>query len=345
MPQPIHDLKCEKCDYTTYQANALIRHRLHYHAPIIGKCTYPGCKNEELMTKAKLSIHIKRHRRSIQRPKRGTPCEFCGLVLSSPSNLKRHLMSCKDKELTNGDMTSIQVGTVNIKDENEEASSEDQESNVKNMNGAIKLMNQRVMKFKVVDIKALCKYCGKRFSKFDLEDHIESCPSRKESPTHEPSNPDTNELPQATTVTYKPEAETMSEDNSLTNDGASTNIHIKLEPEVVIREENQVETFEHPEDNLNLDKDQEESDDPLTNSGDGGFSTDESDMPFKCKKCDYRTEKKKYLQKHMMSKHDPNPIKCPDCDKLVSRASYNKHRQTHIREFECNMCQKNFATK
>uniref|UniRef100_A0A336JZ04 CSON003660 protein n=1 Tax=Culicoides sonorensis TaxID=179676 RepID=A0A336JZ04_CULSO len=59
---PIHDLKCDKCSYTTYQSSALIRHRLHYHAPLIGKCTYPGCKNEEIMTKAKLTVHLKRHK-------------------------------------------------------------------------------------------------------------------------------------------------------------------------------------------------------------------------------------------------------------------------------------------
>lgn len=295
-----------------------------------------------MMTKAKLTVHMKRHREYAERNRKKCPCEFCGLELSNSSNLRRHLTCCKDKPQTNGESSEV-VGIKdekNVSDENDEESSEDQETEVKPLNGTIQLTNARVLKFKLVEIKAVCNYCDERFSKTDLDDHIKSCSRR--------SNLKTNDLPQAATVKLEPGVETSSSElhKETNNDAITPKIHIKLEPEVEIREENEeemvkLESFDHHDTNLSLNG----SDDPLTDSDDSDSDTDGSELPFKCKKCDFRTDKQKYIRKHMASKHDPNPIKCPDCDRFFSRPSYNKHRQTHTREFECYMCERNFATK
>lgn len=343
--QPIHDLKCDQidCNFTTYQANALIRHRLHYHSPMVYKCTQPGCKrNQELMTKAKLRIHMNRHKSSLLNRHKQAPCTFCGLLLSSQSNLKRHLRNCKEVQETNEDNSFDKVvmpESFEIKqaDKSNSREIETSDDEVNSVNGTIKLMNQRVLKFKVLDIMEVCKYCGERFSKAEMKTHIYSFKCRESYLFPEISHVENYEKiiesnVMQNTLDYpivksKTERRT-SEDQQLFNDSAHE-YHIKMEPEVEILEDEISEKFEHRNNEW----------DPFL------MDSTDSRLQFKCRKCDFRTEKKKYLQKHVKGKHDSNPIKCPDCNKHVSKASFNKHRQMHIRAYECYICDATFATR
>ena len=76
---------------------------------------------------------------------------------------------------------------------------------------------------------------------------------------------------------------------------------------------------------------------------------------FKCEKCDYKTDVKSSLNRHIKSVHDGvKDILCPDCD---FKCSFNGNLKQHIKsihtkikDFECDICDfkcnsKNYLTK
>uniref|UniRef100_A0A336MC41 CSON009349 protein n=1 Tax=Culicoides sonorensis TaxID=179676 RepID=A0A336MC41_CULSO len=66
---------------------------------------------------------------------------------------------------------------------------------------------------------------------------------------------------------------------------------------------------------------------------------------FNCDKCNYTTTKKKNLQAHISTMHDPQPVDCPECGKKVSKVRYKKHLRTHTLEFSCCVCAKRFSNR
>ena len=62
------------------------------------------------------------------------------------------------------------------------------------------------------------------------------------------------------------------------------------------------------------------------------------EKPFKCLQCDYRATKQCVLNRHVTRVH-AEMVKCPECDKSVSKPRLEAHMATHVaKSVTCNEC-------
>ena len=77
------------------------------------------------------------------------------------------------------------------------------------------------------------------------------------------------------------------------------------------------------------------------------------DFNYKCEKCDFKTNRTDQIKIHMMQKHDPNlkPFQCDLCEKkFATKVLFERHKETHLPneekyQFTCHYCSSMFTTK
>ncbi|XP_063698223.1 zinc finger protein 91-like [Culicoides brevitarsis] len=330
--QPFEDLKCEQCDYTTYQSNALVRHRLHYHAPVVGRCQVPGCKNPELMTKAKLAIHMGRHK---EHKKKKYECEICGWRFGSSWNLKKHSERCEYKQKLEKEMNEKVEVKEEPKEENDKNDSEEEENEFNNnfeTEIQIKIeppeeIPENPLETFQIDIKEEPPL--EINEEYETKSIKSECDSNVDDPFQSSSD----------------EVKTITDPLSLVKCRECKEFRLTQH---VKRRHPEMPNIEDTKDFLAL------TDEQLTCRQCERECLDIFDyrnhlreahaqIEYKCDKCDYVSDKKKNLGFHIYMVHDPNQVECEICSKKVNSTLLTKHMKRHTLPHKCSACPERFS--
>uniref|UniRef100_A0A336M3V1 CSON009351 protein n=1 Tax=Culicoides sonorensis TaxID=179676 RepID=A0A336M3V1_CULSO len=236
-------------------------------------------------------------------------CQNCGIIFNDLKDLKQHLSSniCKN--------TYFPTENRDESISNENLSKTTDQGHPREINSHETSDHNGTGKVNIVEINIPCKHCGKMCNSNELKNHLEICDKILSSQ-----------------ITENTDSKSDLDPHPDSSDSDNDEMMLKLEPEIELREDVAIKS--EPSDT--------ECDDPLSNSNETNVS--EEKIWFNCEMCNYHTDIRKYLTKHISSQHDPNPIECTECQKLFSRPALKKHMLIHIRAFKCLVCEKSFAT-